>query len=192
MTIKTKYPRGINLLQDPYLNKGTAFTEAERKALGLQGLLPPRVSSQQQQVQHILNNFHRKPNSLEKYLYLIGLQDRHEQLFYKTLMENLEELSPIVYTPTVGLACQEYSRIFAPPRMFITKKDRGHIRQILRNWPAPAMCASSWLRRERILGLGDLGGKRHGIRGQALFIYGLRGNRTHQLSSGHDRCRNRQ
>lgn len=172
MTIKTKYPRGINLLQDPDLNKGTAFTEAERKALGLQGLLPPRVSSQQQQVQHILNNFRRKPNDLEKYLYLIGLQDRNEQLFYKALMDNLEELSPIVYTPTVGLACQEYSRIFRRPRgMFITKKDRGHIRQILRNWPHRHVRIIVVTDGERILGLGDLGANGMGIPVGKLSLY---------------------
>ena len=98
MAVKTKYPRGISLLQDPDLNKGTAFTEAERKALGLEGLLPPRVSSQQQQIQHILYNFRRKPNNLEKYLYLIGLQDRNEQLFYKTLVENSKN-SARLFTP---------------------------------------------------------------------------------------------
>lgn len=172
MAVKTKYPRGINLLQDPDLNKGTAFTEAERKALGLEGLLPPRVSSQQQQVQHILYNFRRKPNNLEKYLYLIGLQDRNEQLFYKALMENLEELSPIVYTPTVGLACQEYSRIFRRPRgMFITKKDRGRIRQILKNWPHKNVRIIVVTDGERILGLGDLGANGMGIPVGKLSLY---------------------
>ena len=172
MGIKTKYPRGISLLQDPDLNKGTAFTEEERAVLGLEGLLPPRVSSQQQQIQHILYNFRRKPNNLEKYLYLIGLQDRNEQLFYKTLMENLEELSPIVYTPTVGLACQEYSRIFRRPRgMFITKKDRGRIGKILKNWPHKNVRIIVVTDGERILGLGDLGANGMGIPVGKLSLY---------------------
>jgi malate dehydrogenase (oxaloacetate-decarboxylating)(NADP+) len=153
-----KLPRGIDLLHDPALNKGTAFTEAERKALGLEGLLPPLISSQQQQVQHIMNNVRRKPNNLEKYLYLIGLQDRNEQLFYRTLIEHLEELSPIVYTPTVGLACQEYSKVFRRPRgIFIAKHHRGHIRSILRNWPYKDVRIIVVTDGERILGLGDLG-----------------------------------
>ncbi|PKN84445.1 MAG: NAD-dependent malic enzyme [Deltaproteobacteria bacterium HGW-Deltaproteobacteria-1] len=165
-------PLGIDLLHDPALNKGTAFTAAERKALGLEGLLPPIISSQQQQVQHIINNVRRKPNNLEKYLYLIGLQDRNEQLFYKTLIEHLEELSPIIYTPTVGLACQEYSRVFRRPRgIFITKHHRGHIRGILRNWPYKDVRIIVVTDGERILGLGDLGSNGVGIPVGKLSLY---------------------
>ena len=137
-------PKGIELLHEPSLNKGTSFTAAERDALGLTGLLPPRIFSQAQRVQHVMNNIRRKPNNLEKYLYLIGLQDRNEKLFYRVLIDNMEELSPIVYTPTVGLACQEYSRIFRRPRgMFISKYERGRIKEVLRNWPI-GMFVSSW------------------------------------------------
>ena len=165
-------PRGIDLLHDPALNKGTAFTAVERKALGLEGLLPPIISSQQQQVQHIMNNVRRKPNNLERYLYLIGLQDRNEQLFYKTLIEHLEELSPIIYTPTVGLACQEYSRVFRRPRgIFITKHHRGHIRSILRNWPYKDVRIIVVTDGERILGLGDLGSNGMGIPVGKLSLY---------------------
>ena len=165
-------PLGIDLLHDPALNKGTAFTAAERKALGLEGLLPPIISSQQQQVQHIINNVRRKPNNLEKYLYMIGLQDRNEQLFYKTLIEHLEELSPIIYTPTVGLACQEYSRVFRRPRgIFITKHHRGHIRGILRNWPYKDVRIIVVTDGERILGLGDLGSNGVGIPVGKLSLY---------------------
>lgn len=165
-------PLGIDLLHDPALNKGTAFTAAERKALGLEGLLPPIISSQQQQVQHIMNNVRRKPSNLEKYLYLIGLQDRNEQLFYKTLIEHLEELSPIIYTPTVGLACQEYSKVFRRPRgIFITKHHRGHIRSILRNWPHKEVRILVVTDGERILGLGDLGSNGMGIPVGKLSLY---------------------
>jgi len=167
-----KHLRGMEILHDPGLNKGTAFTAAERNALGLHGLLPPRISSQEQQVQHIISNVRRKPNNLEKYLYLIGLQDRNEQLFYKTLIDHLEELSPIIYTPTVGLACQEYSRVFRRPRgIFITKHDRGRIKDILQNWPHRNVRVIVVTDGERILGLGDLGSNGMGIPVGKLSLY---------------------
>ena len=172
MTKHKSVIRGIDLLHDPSLNKGTAFTATERDTLGLHGLLPPRISSQQQQVQHIINNVRRKPNNLEKYLYLIGLQDRNERLFYKVLVDNLEELSPIIYTPTVGLACQEYSRVFRRPRgLFITKHDRGHIKAVLRNWPGKDIRVIVVTDGERILGLGDLGSNGIGIPVGKLSLY---------------------
>lgn len=167
-----KLPRGFKLLHDPRLNKGTAFTAAERDLLGLHGLLPPRISSQEQQVQHIINNVRRKPNHLERYLYLIGLQDRNEQLFYKTLVDHLEELSPIIYTPTVGLACQEYSKVFRRPRgMFITKNDRGRIKDVLQNWFCKDVRVIVVTDGERILGLGDLGSNGMGIPVGKLSLY---------------------
>ena len=110
------------MLCDPVLNKGMAFNEAEREALGLRGLLPPRIFSAAQRALYIINNVRRKANDLEKYLYITGLQNRNESLFYRVLIDNMEELTPIIYTPTVGQACQEYSRIFSEPRgIFITK-----------------------------------------------------------------------
>lgn len=167
-----KLHRGIDLLYNPSLNKGTGFTAVERDALGLHGLLPPRISTQEQQVQHIVNNVRRKPNNLERYLYLIGLQDRNERLFYKALISNLEELSPIIYTPTVGLACQEYSRIFRRPRgLYITKHDRGHIKDVLNNWPFKDVRVIVVTDGERILGLGDLGSNGMGIPVGKLSLY---------------------
>jgi malate dehydrogenase (oxaloacetate-decarboxylating)(NADP+) len=165
-------PRGSALLHDPSLNKGTAFTAAERDALGLHGLLPPRIFSQAERAQHVINNVRRKPNDLEKYLYIIGLQDRNERLFYRLLIDNIEELAPIVYTPTVGLACQEYSKVFRRPRgMFITKYDRGHIKEVLQNWPHKDVRVIVVTDGERILGLGDLGSNGIGIPVGKLSLY---------------------
>jgi malate dehydrogenase (oxaloacetate-decarboxylating)(NADP+) len=167
-----KLPRGVDLLHDPSLNKGTAFTALERDTLGLHGLLPPYISTQAQQIKHIINNVRRKPNNLERYLYLIGLQDRNEKLFYKALMDNLEELSPIIYTPTVGLACQEYSKVFRRPRgLFITKNDHGHVKDVLRNWPYKEVRVIVVTDGERILGLGDLGSNGMGIPVGKLSLY---------------------
>lgn len=164
--------RGVEILHDPSLNKGTAFTAAERDALGLHGLLPPRISTQQQQVQHVLYNVRRKPNNLERYLYLIGLQDRNEHLFYKALVDNLEELSPIIYTPTVGLACQEYSHVYRRPRgLSITRYDRGRIKEVLGNWPCKDVRVIVVTDGERILGLGDLGHNGMGIPVGKLSLY---------------------
>jgi malate dehydrogenase (oxaloacetate-decarboxylating)(NADP+) len=168
----TELPKGIELLHEPSLNKGTSFTEAERDALGLRGLLPPRIFSQAQRVQHVMNNIRRKPSNLEKYLYLIGLQDRNEKLFYRVLIDNMTELSPIVYTPTIGLACQEYSRIFRRPRgLFISKHDRGHIKEVLSNWPHRDVRVIVVTDGERILGLGDLGANGMGIPVGKLSLY---------------------
>ncbi len=164
--------RGVEILHDPSLNKGTAFTALERDELGLHGLLPPRISSQKQQVEHVLYNLRRKPNNLERYLYLIGLQDRNEQLFYRALEDHLEELSPIVYTPTVGLACQEYSHVYRRPRgLFITRYDRGHIKDVLKNWPCKNVRVIVVTDGERILGLGDLGTNGMGIPVGKLSLY---------------------
>jgi malate dehydrogenase (oxaloacetate-decarboxylating)(NADP+) len=165
-------PKGIELLHEPSLNKGTSFTAAERDALGLRGLLPPRIFSQAERAQHVMNNIRRKPNNLEKYLYLIGLQDRNEKLFYRVLVDNMAELSPIVYTPTVGLACQEYSRIFRRPRgLFISKYDRNRIQEVLLNWPYKDVRVIVVTDGERILGLGDLGANGMGIPVGKLSLY---------------------
>ena len=122
------FPRGVTLLQNPELNKGTAFSAAERDALGLKGLLPPHVCSQVEQVSRVLGNFRRLDNPLEKYIFLTSLHDRNEALFFRILMEHPDEMLPIIYTPTVGLACQKFGHIFQRPRgIFVTAEDRGQV-----------------------------------------------------------------
>jgi malate dehydrogenase (oxaloacetate-decarboxylating)(NADP+) len=138
----------------------------------LQGLLPPRVFSPEDRALHIINNIRRKTSDLEKYLYITGLQNRNENLFYKVLIDNMEELMPIIYTPTVGQACQEYSRIFSEPRgIFITKYDRGNIKKVLKNWPNKNVRVIVVTDGERILGLGDLGANGMGIPVGKLSLY---------------------
>jgi malate dehydrogenase (oxaloacetate-decarboxylating)(NADP+) len=166
------FPRGSALLRDPKLNKGTAFTERERDALGLRGLLPPQVGTQALQVQRVLENFHRLQTPLAKYILIESLQDRNEALFYRVLMEDPDELMPIIYTPTVGLACQNYGHIYRRPRgMFISAADRGRIAQVLRNWPHRETSMIVVTDGERILGLGDLGANGMGIPIGKLALY---------------------
>jgi malate dehydrogenase (oxaloacetate-decarboxylating)(NADP+) len=163
--------RGVALLRDPLLNKGTAFTDAERDALGLRGLLPPRVSTQEEQLARVLENFRRLPTPLEKFINLAALHDRNEALFFRVLIEHPEEMTPIVYTPTVGLACQQFGHIFQRPRgLFVSANDRGRIAQVLRNWPYPARIIVV-TDGERILGLGDLGANGMGIPVGKLALY---------------------
>jgi len=166
------FPKGFALLQDPALNKGTAFTEEEKAVLGLRGLLPPRVHTMEEQALRVLGNLRRKPNDLEKYIYLTSLQDRNKTLFYRVLLDNIEELMPIVYTPTVGQACVEYGTIFRRPRgIFITANDKGSIADLLRNWPYKDIRIIVVTDGERILGLGDLGADGMGIPVGKLALY---------------------
>ena len=163
---------GVDLLHEPSLNKGVAFTERERDALGLRGLLPPRVSTQQEQVDRTLESLRAKPNDLERYIFMIALQDRDETLFYRVLVDNIENLMPIIYTPTVGRACQEYGHIFRRPRgVFLSIREAGHIASVLRNWPCKDISVIVVTDGEGILGLGDLGANGMGIPVGKLSLY---------------------
>ena len=169
---RAKVPHGVQLLHDPLLNKGTAFSEDERDALGLRGLLPPNVSSQDEQVSRILENLRNVSDPLAKYVMLSALHDRNETLFFRVLCDYPDEMMPIVYTPTVGLACENYGHIWRQPRgLFISVKDRGRIRQILRNWPFRDVGIIVVTDGERILGLGDLGANGMGIPVGKLSLY---------------------
>jgi len=168
----TDMPTGVDLLHEATLNKGTGFTEEERQALGLEGLLPPYVNSLETQVIRVMENFHKKPTDLEKYIYLMSLLDRNETLFYRVVMDKTEEMMPIVYTPTVGRACQEYGHIFRRPRgIFISNKDKGRVIDVLRNWPNKDVRIIVVTDGERILGLGDLGANGMGIPVGKLCLY---------------------
>ena len=165
-------PTGAALLRDPALNKGSSFTEEEREVLGLRGLLPAVVQSMEVQVLRVLENFRRKSNDIEKYLFMIGLQDRNKTLFYRVVIDYIEEMMPIIYTPTVGQACQEYGHIFRRPRgVFISAKDRGRMPELLRNWPYRDIRIIVVTDGERILGLGDLGADGMGIPVGKLALY---------------------
>ena len=164
--------RGVKILHDPVRNKGTAFTEAERDYLKLRGLLPPRVHSLAEQELRVLGNVREKPTDLERYLYLVALQDRNETLFYRVIMNNIEEMMPIIYTPTVGKACQEFQHIFRTPRGFhVSLQDRGHVKEIMQNWPHKDVKIIVVTDGERILGLGDLGADGMGIPIGKLSLY---------------------
>ncbi|GIK56795.1 MAG: NAD-dependent malic enzyme [Chloroflexi bacterium] len=166
------FPTGINLLHDPILNKGMAFTADEREQFQLRGLLPPRVLTQDLQAERVLRNFHKKPNDLEKYIFLLSLEDRNEALFYRVVMDNLMEMMPIIYTPTVGQACLEFGNIFRRPRgLYISAEDRGRIADILHHWPHDDVRVLVITDGERILGLGDLGAHGMGIPVGKLSLY---------------------
>jgi malate dehydrogenase (oxaloacetate-decarboxylating)(NADP+) len=164
--------RGYDLLHDPVWNKGTAFTEEERDALGLRGLLPAHVSTQEQQAARVLENLRRKATDIEKYAFLVSLQDGNESLFYRVIMDNLEELVPLIYTPTVGQGCIEFSHLSRRPQgLFITFRDRERVREILGNWPFRDVRILVVTDGERILGLGDLGANGMGIPVGKLALY---------------------
>lgn len=153
-------------------NKGTAFTIEERKEYKLRGLLPPKVVPPEIQLQRSLNNLRRKQDDVEKYVFLTALQARNERLFYKLVIHYIEEIMPLIYTPTVGQACKEYAHLFRRPRgMYITAEDKGEIKEVLENWPYRDIKVIVVTDGERILGLGDLGSNGIGIPIGKLALY---------------------
>ncbi|KAL5222484.1 hypothetical protein ABZP36_027197 [Zizania latifolia] len=161
-----------SLLRDPRHNKGLSFTERERDAHYLRGLLPPVVLPQELQEKRLLQNVRQFQVPLQRYMALMDLQERNERLFYKLLVDNVEELLPVVYTPTVGEACQKYGSIFRRPQgLYISLKEKGRILEVLRNWPEKSIQVIVVTDGERILGLGDLGCQGMGIPVGKLALY---------------------
>jgi malic enzyme len=168
--------RGIDLLDTPIWNKGTAFDDNERTAFGLQGLLPPRMESLEEQAGRAYEAFKIKSTDLERHIYLRQLQDSNETLFYQLMLEHIEEMMPIVYTPTVGLACQQFSHIYRRPRgLIVSYPLRDSIAQILRSRPNREVDVIVVTDGERILGLGDQGVGGLGIPIGKLSLYSLIG-----------------
>ena len=164
--------RGVALLDDPIRNKGTAFTSEERRRYGLEGLLPHAVENLDRQVERVMGHLDAKPNDLERYIYLIGLSDRNETLFYRAVMSDPARFIPILYDPTVADACLTFGHIYRRARgMYITREMKGRIPEVLRNWPVRDVrfiCVSTG---GRILGLGDIGANGMGIPIGKLQLY---------------------
>jgi malate dehydrogenase (oxaloacetate-decarboxylating)(NADP+) len=163
---------GRDYLIDAAATKSTAFTREERDSMRLRGLLPHAVATMDTQVDRVLENMRRKSCDIEKYVFLTALQDRNERLYYRLVSEHIEEIMPLIYTPTVGQACREFAHIFRRPRGFyVTPDDRGSIRAILDNWPEDDVKVIVVTDGERILGLGDLGANGMGIPIGKLALY---------------------
>jgi malate dehydrogenase (oxaloacetate-decarboxylating)(NADP+) len=160
-------------LGDALTNKGTAFTREERARFGLDGLLPPRVESLEEQTARVITNVRRQASALDKYCYMSEVQAGNETLFYRAVLDHLEEMLPIIYTPTVGEACLEWSRIFQRPRgLYISaEQHRGHIVDVLGHWPHAGIGIIVVTDGGRILGLGDLGANGMGIPIGKLSLY---------------------
>ena len=164
--------KGIDILREPRINKSTAFSLEEKETFGLRGLLPYAVTTQQLQKQRVIENIRIKDTDLERYIFLSALQERNERLFYMIIMENLPELMPIIYTPTVGEACQKFSNIFRIAKGFyISPDDKGSIHNMLDNWPEKDVRVIVVTDGSRILGLGDLGSNGMGIPIGKLSLY---------------------
>src|SRR5246127_481508 len=171
-TPSTKSLRGIDVLNNPNLNKGTAFNPKEREDLGLVGLLPDGIETLDRQVERVLGHLAQKPTDLERYIYLIGLADRNETLFYKVLMSDPARFLEIVYDPTIGEACLKFDHIFRRPRgMYLSITRKGHVREVLHNWPVKDVRFICVTNAGRILGLGDLGANGMGIPIGKLQLY---------------------
>ncbi len=170
-TLEVPY-RGRDLISRPVLNKGTAFTEAEREEFGLTGLLPPGVSTMDLQLERAYGNFKRQPTDLDRYIYLGTLQDRNETLFFRLLLTHLAEMVPIVYTPVVAEGCRHYSRIYRQGRgLYVSIRDKGRVGQVLRNFGATPPDIIVVTDNERILGIGDQGVGGMGIPVGKLTLY---------------------
>src|SRR5208282_3139179 len=168
----TRNLRGADLLHHPRFNKSTAFSEAEREALGLVGLVPEGIDTEAIQIQRVMLQLAQKPSALEKYIYLSGLQDTDETLFYKVLMSDPGRFLPLVYTPTVGDACLQFGHILRRPHgLYVSIRRRGHVREVLRNWPDDDVRFIVVTSGQRILGLGDLGANGMGIPIGKLALY---------------------
>jgi len=168
----TPAKRGIELLQDPSLNKSTAFTEAEKGALGLTGLVPDVTESEDLQLQRVMLQLAQQPTDLERYIYLINLLDHNEALFYRTVMSDPARFLPIVYDPTIGEACLKFGHIYRQPRgMYLSMARRGKVKEILKNWPEKDVRFICVTDGGRILGLGDLGANGIGIPIGKLQLY---------------------
>jgi malate dehydrogenase (oxaloacetate-decarboxylating)(NADP+) len=170
ITVPTE--RGVKLIHNPELNKGSAFSEEERLTFGLRGLLPPKIISQDIQADRIMENLRKKTDDLEKYSFMVSLQDRNENLFYYVLRRHLKELMPIIYTPTVGKACQVFGHIYRRPRgLYLSIEQKGNLEEILLNWPHREVKVIVVTDGQRILGLGDLGVNGMGIPIGKLALY---------------------
>ncbi|HWK53314.1 MAG TPA: NAD-dependent malic enzyme [Hyphomicrobiales bacterium] len=164
--------KAFDLINNPRLNKGTAFTLEERETYGLHGLLPPNVSTIEQQVGWALDSIRNKPQDIDKYRFMAALQKRNEQLYFRLLIDHIEELMPIVYTPTVGQACQEYAYQFRETQGFyVSFEHRGRISELMKNWTDTDVRLIVVTDGERILGLGDLGVSGMGIPIGKLALY---------------------
>src|SRR6266850_7758011 len=175
-TRESAFPRGMELLDDQELNKGTAFTEEERRILGLDGLLPPQVETLEEQAARAYEAYRRKDDDLERHIYLRALQDSNEVLFYRLLLDHIEEMTPLIYTPVVGQACQQFSHIYRRPRgLFVSYPLRESIPALLRSRPNPEVDVIVVTDGERILGIGDQGAGGLGIPIGKLSLYSLIG-----------------
>jgi len=165
---------GQPLLENPLLNKGSAFSEEERREFGLLGLVPPHISTTEEQLSRTYGSYKQKQTDLERYIYLVSLQDRNETLFYRLLQEHITEMMPVIYTPVVGEGCRQYSRIYRRPRgLYISYTQRNEIGTVLGNAPNRATDVIVVTDGERILGLGDLGVGGMGIPVGKLSLYTL-------------------
>src|ERR1700730_8948601 len=170
--------RGIDILHDPAINKATAYTEAEREALGLVGLVPDVTETEDLQLRRVLQQLGHKATELDPYIYLVNLLDNDETLFYRVLMSDPARFLPIVYDPTIAEACLKFGHIYRRARgMYLSITRKGHVKEVLRNWPVKDVRVICVTDGGRILGLGDLGANGMGIPIGKLQLYTAAGRR---------------